>query len=375
MSNQATAVAIPEESPLAVSDRDLAAIVERVVIGGDLSVLSNDERRNYYLSVCETQRLDWRTKPFDYIELDGKLILYANRNCTDQIRKRDNVSVVIVSREIVDGVYVVTARATAPNGRTDESIGAVALVKEGGTWKTNQNTNKRYFEPDGTFSNLRPDERANAMMKGETKAKRRVTLSHGGLSMLDESELEGIDERRIRRVQVDLETGAIRRVATIREVKPESPADGSIDVLAAKPGKRSGVVLPDGSVVDKNTGEVIQPPNTDALQERTATAIHNQAKVIGIPDQELNDVAVATFNIADIADLGELDGLFLKKLLDYARHIHGAMVTSRLAKIMADMRADPEADRLIDNHWLSERFTAKEAEIEAKAAKGQSGGR
>lgn len=61
-----------------------------------------------------------------------------------------------------------TARATDPAGRSDEAIGAVSVA------------------------GLRGDALANAIMKAETKAKRRVTLSIVGLGWLDESEIETI---------------------------------------------------------------------------------------------------------------------------------------------------------------------------------------
>jgi hypothetical protein len=96
------------------------------------------------------------------------LTLYARRECTEQLRKNNDVSIEIVAREVIEGVYVVTARAKMPNGRTDESIGAVAI------------------------ENLKGDNRANAVMKAETKAKRRVTLSICGLSFLDETEIDTV---------------------------------------------------------------------------------------------------------------------------------------------------------------------------------------
>jgi hypothetical protein len=65
-------------------------------------------------------------------------------------------------------IYVVTARAKDRTGREDESTGAVPL------------------------GNLKGDALANALMKAETKAKRRVTLSIAGLGWLDETELETI---------------------------------------------------------------------------------------------------------------------------------------------------------------------------------------
>ena len=175
---------------LATTNKSLQAI-ERVLIHGDLSQLSESERLSYYRAVCESLGLNYLTSPFAYIKLEGKLILYAKREATEQLRKLYAVSVQIVARELLKDVYVVTARATLPDGRCDESIGAVPLTKEGGSWKTSAN-GKRYFESDGTQQSLTGEAFSNAIMKAETKAKRRVTLSICGLAMLDELEAETI---------------------------------------------------------------------------------------------------------------------------------------------------------------------------------------
>jgi hypothetical protein len=154
-----------------------AAGLERVVVEGNLEKLTAEERVNYYTKLCESLGLNPLTKPFEYIRLNGKLVLYAKKDATDQLRKLYDVSVEITGKEIVDGVYVVTARAsiaTKMGTRTDTSIGAV------------------------TVAGLKGDALANALMKCESKAKRRVTLSIVGLGMLDETEIETIpDAQRI----------------------------------------------------------------------------------------------------------------------------------------------------------------------------------
>jgi hypothetical protein len=158
-------------------------VVERVVMAGDLSKLSAGERVAYYKATCDSLGLNPLTRPFEYITLNGKLTLYARRDATDQLRKLHGVSVSIVSRDVVDDVYVVTARAALPDGRSDESIGAVSV------------------------KGLAGEPRANALMKAETKAKRRVTLSIVGLGLLDESETTSIPDARP--VRVDVVTGEI----------------------------------------------------------------------------------------------------------------------------------------------------------------------
>lgn len=156
----------------AIRQYDAGTVMESVVVGGDLSKLSAADRVNYFNEVCKSLGLNPLTKPFAYITLNGKLTLYAQRDCTDQLRKLHHVSTHVVSREKVDDIYVVTARATMPDGRVDESIGAVNIA------------------------GLRGDAYANALMKAETKAKRRVTLSIVGLGWLDETEVETITDAR-----------------------------------------------------------------------------------------------------------------------------------------------------------------------------------
>lgn len=194
---------------LAVSDHDKAAVLEQVVVQGDLSKLQPAERVSYYKTVCESLGLNPFTRPFEYINLNGKLTLYAKRDATDQLRKIHGVSVEITSREMLDnGIYVVTARAKEKNGRTDEAIGAVSIA------------------------GLRGDALANAIMKCETKAKRRVTLSICGLGWLDETEVSTVPDAEA--VDVDMETGEIK--SPMKNVTP--PKNGA-NGAASKGGDES----------------------------------------------------------------------------------------------------------------------------------------
>lgn len=173
------------------------AIVEKVTLaGGDLAKISPDERKFYVRHKADAYGLNHLLEPFALLMLDNKLTLYVTRAGTDQIRRKENISVRIVSREEHDGMYIVTCQATTPEGRTDEAVGAVPLVQPVGEWKTDARTGRRYFvaDPTGAVRGLDPKDRANAIMKCETKAKRRATISIAGLGMLDESELDGFDD-------------------------------------------------------------------------------------------------------------------------------------------------------------------------------------
>ena len=78
--------------------------------------------------MCDSLGLNALTQPFEYIRLQDRLRLYAKREATDQLRRLHRVSVSIVAREQQEDTYVVTARATMPDGRTDEATGAVSLA-------------------------------------------------------------------------------------------------------------------------------------------------------------------------------------------------------------------------------------------------------
>jgi len=158
----------PQVLPNGSNSAALPSAIERLLIDGDLSQLTSDQRVIYYNKTCDSLGLNPLTKPFEYIKLNNKLTLYARRDCTDQLRKLNGVSIEILAREAIEGLYVVSVRATDKMGRRDESLGAVSLA------------------------GLHGEAKANALMKCETKAKRRVTLSICGLGILDETEVSTI---------------------------------------------------------------------------------------------------------------------------------------------------------------------------------------
>jgi hypothetical protein len=146
----------------------VAEAIEKVLMQGDLSKLTPEQRMDYYKAICNSLGLNHLTRPFDYITLNGKLTLYAKKDATDQLRRLYAVSITSLERETIQEVYLVTAHASVPGGREDTSTGAVSI------------------------KGLTGDNLANAFMKAETKAKRRATLSICGLGMLDETEAGSI---------------------------------------------------------------------------------------------------------------------------------------------------------------------------------------
>lgn len=146
-----------------------AQLMESVLLGGDLSKLSPAQRVNYYHRVCESIGLNPLTKPFDYIQLNGKLTLYAKKDATDQLRKIHNVSIDDVNIEETEKQFIVKVKGHDMTGRTDVEVGVV---------------NKSDMQGNS----------ANAQMKAVTKSKRRLTLSLCGLGWLDETEVQTIPD-------------------------------------------------------------------------------------------------------------------------------------------------------------------------------------
>ncbi len=142
-------------------------MLESVVIGGDLSRLTAEQRVSYYQQVCNSLGLNPLTRPFDYITLNGKLTLYARKDAADQLRKLHGVSVDDIEINEVGDSYFVKVKGHDATGRSDVEIGVVSKKDMQG--------------------NI-----ANVQMKAVTKAKRRLTLSICGLGWLDETEIETI---------------------------------------------------------------------------------------------------------------------------------------------------------------------------------------
>lgn len=155
---------------------------EGLLIQGDLEKLTAEGRIAYYIHRCKTQGLDPLSRPFDYIKVPGmikgthKLVLYANKNCAEQLREIHHISSTILKEETESGVLRVYVRASKPiiiDGkliayREFDEVGAVSIAGVGST------------------------ELANARMKAVTKAHRRAALGIQGLGLSDESETETI---------------------------------------------------------------------------------------------------------------------------------------------------------------------------------------
>ncbi len=145
-----------------------AGVIATLVTKGDLAGLSPQDQVSYYNYRCQQAGLDPAAKPFDLLKLNGKLVLYANASCTQQLCGIHKLKVQITARERIEDIYTVCARVESQDGRSSEHMGAVPSA------------------------GLKGEALSNALMKATTKAIRRTVLAHVGLGMLDETEAETI---------------------------------------------------------------------------------------------------------------------------------------------------------------------------------------
>lgn len=160
-------------------------ILQKLILTGDMSGMSADQKVLYYKQFCESLGLNPLTEPFAILKLNGKEKLYAKKDAAEQLRKVHGISIVDMTTEEGKGVYRVIAKAKDKDGKTDVSTGVVFI--EG----------------------LKGEALANAMMKAETKAKRRVTLSIAGLGLLDESEVRDIQDAEVTSITTEPKKAAI----------------------------------------------------------------------------------------------------------------------------------------------------------------------
>jgi hypothetical protein len=165
---------MPDENKLSVIEEDSEKAID-LLLSSDITRLTQVERAKYCYFMAKRNGLDPSTRPFDIISAGGRTFVYANRSASDQLRKINQISLEVTERGMLNlggkddlGVYYVRCVATTPDGRRDEAVGAVNVIGQKG------------------------EALANSIMKCETKAKRRATLSIAGLGMPDETEISGI---------------------------------------------------------------------------------------------------------------------------------------------------------------------------------------
>lgn len=201
---------VKKTNNLPVDLNDIWETLSQVVMDNDLSKLKPEERVLYYHAYCNSLGLNPITKPFDFILMDDgkggkKLVLYALKNASEQLRKKYKISIYNIELSETDDEYVCMAYARMPDGREDQDIGVVSKYY--------------YSKKSNGFQKMTGLMAVNSRMKVVTKAKRRVTLSLAGLDMVDESELDTI--KGLQFAKVDMKTGKIKDITKTSNIVDE----------------------------------------------------------------------------------------------------------------------------------------------------------
>ena len=150
------------------------------VMDGDIGKMTPTERLHYYKEFCERLGLNPLAKPFAFYKLDGKLQMYALKEATSQLAKRDSVSVEVIKIDYITDIKLMEVHVRASSTEFNKVTGqpVVRVTDEIGCIA---------YSPK-----LEGEAAGNQRMKGVTKAKRRAILAHCGLGSLDEAEVETI---------------------------------------------------------------------------------------------------------------------------------------------------------------------------------------
>jgi hypothetical protein len=212
------ALSIREQLPMPTAED-----IEKALLVGNLATLTAEQRQSYYMAICQSAGLNPLTRPFTLMKnKGGDLFFYANKECAEQLRSRDAVSLQILSRETESdvGIYTVTIRASLPNGRKEDAQGVVDIT------------------------NLKGQALADARMRAESKAKRRATLAICGLGFAGEEDREGYATV----VSFDPQTGEIREPRDMGPVPVGAPTirlPAGVQPLPRPASPPTGILLTD----------------------------------------------------------------------------------------------------------------------------------
>lgn len=143
----------------------------------NFSECNEQEREQYLYELAVSTGLNPQDQPFYFFKSaygnQAVLAVTPRKNAAEQLAKINKISITIVSRETNEflGLYIVTARATDPEGRTNERSGTVSLKNEYDKFLTGKNL-------------------VDATMKAETKAINRVVFATCVISIGESGEPE-----------------------------------------------------------------------------------------------------------------------------------------------------------------------------------------
>jgi len=237
------------------------------ILEGDMAKMTKEQRLLYYREYCERLGLNPLSKPFGFFEMQstkGKVLtIYALKEASNQLARRDRVSIEIRSVEYVAGANLmeVSVRASTPDGRFTDEVGCIGYAAD----------------------LLKGDLAANQRMKGITKAKRRAILAHCGLGVMDETEVETLKGRVVSPDDF-IEGEKVTELPAKRELL-KAPPEVAVAAVAVEVEEEEEVtpsdVVAEGVVAADF--DCTKPEDMDWLVRSIKGAFHNASRALVVP--------------------------------------------------------------------------------------------
>lgn len=195
-----------------------SASVREYFRSGNVAQLNEHEKDFVLAKLCERYGLDPILRPFDLISFQGGQKFYMTASATNQLANAKGLSREVVSLDIVEDKMMAkcTVKVSDPTGRTEVANGFIAISKFLAPTKADP-VPKRVL--------LDGDDLANALLKLETKTKRRATLSFFGVmdagSDYEDRPAANVVAPDVSRPQVIADAG--KAVETVKIAQNENP--------------------------------------------------------------------------------------------------------------------------------------------------------
>jgi hypothetical protein len=287
-------------------------LADVVAAGKDTTALSRDHRAAMLTGLARRLGLNPLSNAVMFLKTNGRETLYVTKQGTDQIAAREKLC-----RETIKGPEVIEiekrrvvfcqVRATHPDGRSEVSTATLLLT-----------------DP------------VNDLMKCETKAKRRATLSVCGLGLLAEDEIETIPGART--VPADV------LAAPIVVAPPLMPAN-PINALGIEHPQSHVARREVTHAIHPTTGAVVQGDDTERLTPAGDPAQDSFVEAVDAIELPGEAVAVWMRHRGAILAMGDEDQKSARKYLAARVAAVGKMTHKAAAQWCAKAIAEEDARR------------------------------
>jgi hypothetical protein len=164
---------VPSKSAAMTVSMETAAVKE-YFRSGNVAAMTDDERDYVRVKLCQKYDLDPILRPFDLISFNGGMKFYMTASATNQLANAKSLTREVLLLEVNAEQMLArcTVKVSDTNGRAETANAFIAVSKF--LAPTKENPVPRKVLMDG-------EDLANALLKLETKAKRRATMSFFGV--------------------------------------------------------------------------------------------------------------------------------------------------------------------------------------------------